>query len=83
MMLLKILPLLLLVGCGALAEKEEPTQTDFLMVSMGKASLLYSVFMGGVEYCKITKHGIQHDDFAGSIEHDGKSCKVLIEAAGN
>lgn len=65
-----------LSGCGAIAEREEPTQTDYIMVSTGQASLLYKAFVGGVEYCKVTKHGIQHVDFDGSIEWDGKTCKV-------
>lgn len=70
----------LLVGCGVTATQQEPTQTDFIMVSTGSASLIYKALVGGVDYCKITKHGIQHNDFGGSINWDGKKCVVYMEA---
>jgi len=72
--------LIVLTGCGALSEKEEPHQTDYIMVSQGKVSMVYSVFLGGVNYCKVTKHGIPHNSFAGKIDYDGKNCKVQMEA---
>lgn len=71
-----------LSGCGAISEKENPSDTDFLVVSTFKASLLYSLFMGGVEGCKVTKHGVPHTNFGGEILWDGKTCKVRIEAGG-
>lgn len=71
-----------LVGCGVVPEKN-PNDTDFFMVSQGKVSALYSIFAGGVSYCKVTKHGIQHTDFTGAITYDGKTCKVDIEVTGD
>lgn len=69
-----------LSGCGALAEKEEPTQTDYIMVSRGNASLIYRALVGGIDYCKVTKHGIPHVDFSGAIEYDGDNCTIIVEA---
>lgn len=56
----------------------EPTQTDFIMVSQGKASLIYSIFAGGVKYCKVTKHGIPHVNFDGAIEFKDGDCRVGV-----
>ena len=77
-----ILLVLLLTGCGAMDEKSDPSSTDYVMVSRGKVSLLYNVFFGGVDYCKVTKHGIPHTNFGGHIEYDGKTCRILVEAGG-
>jgi len=70
---------LILTGCGATATKESPERTEYVMVSQGNASFLYSAFMGGVDYCKVTRH---RDEKAASnalsytiIWEDGK-CQV-------
>ena len=69
-----------ITACGSTATRQEPTQTDFIMVSEGKASFLYDVFVGGVKYCKVTKHGIPHVNFDGAISYDGEKCEVHVEA---
>ena len=69
----------LLWGCGTTSSTKNPEDTDFFMVSTGSASLVYKAFVGGVDYCKVTKHGVPHNDFAGSIDWDGETCKVRAE----
>jgi uncharacterized protein YceK len=75
-----LLALSALSGCGAVGAFQEPTQTDYIMVSQGKASLLYSAFVGGVKYCKITKHGIPHVNFEGDIVYEDGKCSVGVKS---
>lgn len=80
-MKLYIIPLVLvLAGCGTTASTQNPSDTDFVMVSQGSASLVYKALVGGVDYCKVTKHGIQHKDFTGSIQFKDGECSVVVEA---
>lgn len=70
----------LLVGCGTTASTEFPERTSYIMVSKGEASLVYKALVGGVDYCKATQHNLEGVEFVGSIEYDGETCTVLLEA---
>lgn len=71
--------LLLSSGCGTTDSRENPRDTDYVVVSKGGVSLLYSLFVGGVDYCKVTKHGVPHTSFKGDITFDGDECQVKVE----
>jgi len=69
----------IITGCGVTATRESPERTEYVTVSQGKASFLYNALMGGVDYCKVTRH---RDDKAASnalsytIEFEDGQCKV-------
>ena len=68
----------LLSGCGTTATQEWPENTSFTMVSIGEASFIYKAFMGGVDYCKVTRHDSLTNDegYDYDITYSDGECEV-------
>jgi hypothetical protein len=67
-----------LTGCAT--QGDNPNASYFL-VSKGEASFLYRMFMGGVDYCKVTQYNLGSTEFVIDVKYDGEDCKVEASAA--
>lgn len=69
---------LLLTGC---ATGGDNPNASYFMVSQGDVSLLYKIFAGGVEYCKVTQYNLGSTEFVVDMNYDGKTCVVEASAS--
>lgn len=66
--------LALLSGCAAFGRDGDDQGAYFLM-SKGEAGLIYQIFTGGVEYCKVTVVGMPESDYLLDFDYS-EECKV-------
>ena len=63
-----------LAACGSVASLKNSDQTDFVILSQSEAGLIYKLFSGSVQACKLSKHGVTGLDY--EIELDGGKCRA-------
>ena len=65
---------LLLTGCAT--QPDASDSSAYFLVSKGGASAFYSVFVGKIDYCKVTQNNLKSSAFNVSVQYDGKVCNV-------
>ena len=65
----------LLSGC---ATQGDNPNASYFMVSQGDVSLIYKLFAGGVDYCKVTQYNLGSTEFIAEVKYDGDAC--IVEA---
>jgi hypothetical protein len=72
-----LLATLLLTGC---ATQGDNPNASYFMVSQGEMSLVYRMFVGGVDYCKVTQYNLGGTEFVADVKYDGDTCTVEATA---
>jgi len=68
-------------GCATNGADTAPEKASYFMVSRGEVSVLYRVFMGGIDYCKVTQYNMAGTEFVADVKYDGESCVVEATAS--
>lgn len=68
----------LLTGC---ATQGDNPNASYFMVSQGEVSLVYRMFFGGVDYCKVTQYNLGGTEFIVDMKYDGEDCRVEASAS--
>lgn len=61
-----------LAGCATNASLKHPEETSFVALECYSASLIYKIFTGGVDGCRVISHNMILSESALSVGENGK-----------
>ena len=73
--MIKLIPLLLLTGCGTFNQLIDGTPAESILISEGKVGGMYGLFTGEIDQCHVVKYG-KLDDVV--VIYDGVKCEVKL-----